>query len=104
MVDVRALVDRIRRRTRGATARPVILMYHRIASPAIDPWGLAVTPHHFEEHLDVLRSRTVLSVADLVDRLERGALPDDAAAITFDDGYFDNLRAAKPRLAAAGMR
>jgi len=104
MVEVRAVVDRIRRRIRGATPRPVILMYHRIASPAIDPWGLAVTPPHFEEHLDVLRSRTVLSVAELVDRLERGGLPDNAAAITFDDGYVDNLRAAKPRLAAAGMR
>jgi peptidoglycan/xylan/chitin deacetylase (PgdA/CDA1 family) len=104
MVNVPALLDRIRRRIRGATPRPVILMYHRIASPAVDPWGLAVTPHHFEEHLDVLRSRTVLSVAELVDRLEHGALPDDAAAITFDDGYLDNLRAAKPRLAAAGMR
>ena len=23
---------------------PVILMYHRIAEPPYDPWGLAVTP------------------------------------------------------------
>jgi peptidoglycan/xylan/chitin deacetylase (PgdA/CDA1 family) len=78
-------------------------MYHRIAAPAVDPWGLAVRPEHFEQHLRVLRSRTVLSMSEFVDRLERRTLPGKAVAITFDDGYVDNLREAKPRLAAAGM-
>jgi peptidoglycan/xylan/chitin deacetylase (PgdA/CDA1 family) len=101
--DVRALLETIRRRVRGAAPRPLILMYHRIARPPIDPWALAVAPRHFEEHLDVLRSRTVLPITEFVDRLEHASLPDDAVAITFDDGYVDNLREAKPRLAAAGM-
>lgn len=79
-------------------------MYHRIAEPRVDPWGLAVRPDHFEAHLAVLRrSRHPLSMAELVERLERGALPHDAVAVTFDDGYADTLREAKPRLAAAAI-
>ena len=82
--------------------QPVILVYHRIAHPPVDPWGLAVQPDHFEEQLASLRrSRRPLHMSDFVNRLERGTLPRDAVAVTFDDGYVDNLREAKPRLAAA---
>ena len=88
----------------GSRKRPVILAYHRIAAPSIDPWGLAVHPDRFEAHLDVLRAhRKVLSMSELVTRLAAGTLPDDAVAITFDDGYADNLRNAKPRLARHGF-
>lgn len=85
-------------------SRPLILMYHRVAAPAIDPWGLAVRPDRFEAHLDLLRRRrTVLSVGEIVKRLQSGVLPDNAVAITFDDGYADNLVEAQPRLAAHDM-
>ncbi len=84
--------------------RPLILMYHRVADPPVDPWCLAVRPDHFEEHLAVLRrSRQPLTVSEFVERLERRTLSADAVAVTFDDGYVDNLREAKPRLAAAGV-
>jgi peptidoglycan/xylan/chitin deacetylase (PgdA/CDA1 family) len=77
-------------------------MYHRVASPAVDPWGLAVHPDRFEAQLAELRRRRhPLPISDFVRKLERGALPDDAVAVTFDDGYVDNLRRASPRLAAA---
>jgi len=79
-------------------------MYHRIARPPIDPWGLAVRPEYFEQHLDILqRSRHPLSLSEFVQRLEQRRLPNDAVAVTFDDGYVDNLREAKPRLDACGV-
>jgi peptidoglycan/xylan/chitin deacetylase (PgdA/CDA1 family) len=79
-------------------------MYHRVASPSVDPWGLAVQPHNFESHLRVLgRRRTPMTMSGLVERLTRGTLPHDAVAVTFDDGYVDNLQRAKPMLSAAGI-
>jgi peptidoglycan/xylan/chitin deacetylase (PgdA/CDA1 family) len=79
-------------------------MYHRIAAPRLDPWGLAVHPDHFEAHIRILsRRRRPMAMFEFVQRLDRGTLPNDAVAITFDDGYVDNLRQAKPRLAAAGL-
>jgi peptidoglycan/xylan/chitin deacetylase (PgdA/CDA1 family) len=100
---MRRLLQRLRR-VAHSRSRPLILMYHRVAAPAIDPWGLAVHPDRFEAHLDVLRRRRiVLSVGEIVSRLKAGTLPDKAVAITFDDGYVDNLTEAQPRLAAHGM-
>jgi peptidoglycan/xylan/chitin deacetylase (PgdA/CDA1 family) len=94
----------LRRRVRSRRPRPLILMYHRVATPAIDPWGLAVHPDRFEAHLHVLRlRRTPMSMPELVRRLQLGTLPDNAAAITFDDGYADNLHEARPRLAAGNV-
>jgi peptidoglycan/xylan/chitin deacetylase (PgdA/CDA1 family) len=79
-------------------------MYHRIARPPVDPWGLAVRPEYFEQHLEVLRrSRHPLPLSEFVQRLSQRTLPNDAVAITFDDGYVDNLREAKPRLEAGGV-
>jgi peptidoglycan/xylan/chitin deacetylase (PgdA/CDA1 family) len=84
--------------------KPIILMYHRVADPVFDPWGLAVAPHRFEEHLAVLREvRVPLAMTEFVDRLEQGILPNRAVGVTFDDGYVDNLVAAKPRLERAGI-
>jgi len=101
---MRFLSEKIRRRIGWRESRPVILMYHRIASPRVDPWGLAVQPERFEQHLAVLRrTRCPLPISEFVSRLERGALPGDAVAVTFDDGYVDNLHEASPRLAAAGV-
>jgi peptidoglycan/xylan/chitin deacetylase (PgdA/CDA1 family) len=85
------LLDRFRDRC-------VILLYHRIARVEPDPWGLCVTPEHFAEHLDVLRAwRRV--------RLDKIGPPSWSiggrglsAAITFDDGYADNLYQAAPLL------
>lgn len=85
-------------------SKPIILMYHRIADLAVDPWGLAVAPECFAEHLAVLRlAREPLAMTDFVKRLKTGNLPPNAVAITFDDGYSDNLRAAKPPLGGAGI-
>jgi peptidoglycan/xylan/chitin deacetylase (PgdA/CDA1 family) len=97
----RALSAMFRRR-RSPDPKPLILMYHRIADEPADPWGLAVHPARFEEQLEVLRrTRHPLALADFAGKLQRGTLPPNAVALTFDDGYADNLLAAKPRLAAA---
>lgn len=83
---------------------PLILMYHRIAQTDLDPWSLAVTPRHFAEHLSVLRrTRRPLAMSDFADQFHANTLPDEAVAVTFDDGYVDNLIFGKPRLEAADI-
>ena len=97
-------LHRIMRRSQPPEPKPVILMYHRIADEPVDPWGLAVSPARFEEQLQVLRrTRHPLPLTDFVHRLVAGTLPARAVALTFDDGYADNLFAGKPRLVAADI-
>jgi peptidoglycan/xylan/chitin deacetylase (PgdA/CDA1 family) len=77
----------------------VILMYHRVAETTRDPYGLAVRPSSFAQHVDYLaESATVVPLADTV---EPGAAT--TVAITFDDGYADNATTAAPTLVAAGL-
>ena len=74
-------------------------MYHRIAEEEFDPWGLAVKPAHFREHLAWLsENRTVLRLQDFADLHRRSALPEDAIAVTLDDGYACNSEVAAPLL------
>jgi peptidoglycan/xylan/chitin deacetylase (PgdA/CDA1 family) len=80
----------------------MILMYHRVANPSYDPWGLAVRPERFEAQLAILRrTRCPLPMPEFVQRLIEGRLPRNAVGLTFDDGYADNLRQAAPRLRRA---
>jgi peptidoglycan/xylan/chitin deacetylase (PgdA/CDA1 family) len=82
----------------------VILMYHRVADLAADPYQLAVPPARFAQHLDYLkRTCTVMRLTNLIDALQANDLPKRAVAITFDDGYIDNYREAYPLLKAAGL-
>jgi peptidoglycan/xylan/chitin deacetylase (PgdA/CDA1 family) len=86
---------------RGLTQKgqAVVLAYHSIAEPATDPFDLAVAPAVFEEHLRVLStSGRILSVSELGERLRKGTLTDTCFALTFDDGYANNLHTAKPVL------
>jgi peptidoglycan/xylan/chitin deacetylase (PgdA/CDA1 family) len=95
---------RVVRALRSIGPKPVILMYHRVAEPEIDPWGLAVSAAHFDEHMALLRaSRTVMPLAELVDCYKCNVLPRNSVAITFDDGYADNLANAKPILGRYGL-
>jgi peptidoglycan/xylan/chitin deacetylase (PgdA/CDA1 family) len=101
---IRTRVRSVARRILPYAPQPLILMYHRIAEEPVDPWGLAVSPAHFEEHLRVLRrKRYPLRLDEFVNRLVAGTLPPRAVALTFDDGYVDNLTAGKPRLADADV-
>ena len=77
----------------------LILMYHRVNNVDSDPWGLCVQPNHFAEHLEVLRRETVpFSLQAFVRAHQERRLPHRAVAVTFDDGYADNLFNAKPLL------
>ena len=92
--------------TRFAPRRPapVILMYHCVAAPARDTWSLCVSPDRFRDQLAALRDRrTPVSATALVAALDEGRAAEDAVALTFDDGYVDNLVTAKPLLEAAGV-
>lgn len=76
-----------------------ILLYHRISDPSADPIMLCVTPLCFENHLQFLKENyDVLPLSELSQRLVDGTLKGNEAAITFDDGYQDNLTYALPLL------
>lgn len=84
--------------------RAVVLLYHRIADVAADPHRLAVPPAAFAEHLEMLRGRyPVEPLPDLVEKLPRRAYRDGTVAVSFDDGYADNLTAACPTAARLGV-
>lgn len=77
----------------------VVLMYHRVAAPERDPYGLAVTPERFAEQMQLLHDRG--DVVPLQEVLDGGAAT--RVAITFDDGYADNATTAAPLVAQAGL-
>jgi peptidoglycan/xylan/chitin deacetylase (PgdA/CDA1 family)/SAM-dependent methyltransferase len=86
------------------SGRGMILMYHRISEPDTDPFALCVTPAHFAEHLGVIRrDAKTLTLTEMADCVRRGRIPDRSIAITFDDGYADNLQNAKPLLQHRGI-
>ncbi|RWE00112.1 polysaccharide deacetylase family protein [Mesorhizobium sp.] len=77
--------------------RPVVLMYHRIGEPLVDPWQLSVSPQNFARQIEILgETRDIVPLQWLVQRLCDGRPPRNAAAITFDDGYADVLQNAVP--------
>ena len=77
----------------------LILMYHHIADAPSDAGVLSVSPKHFEEHLQVIRSVAhPISLTGLTAAAAARTVPRSAIAVTLDDGYADNLYAAKPLL------
>ncbi len=75
-----------------------ILMYHRVA-PGLAGDQLTVTPEHFERQMAYLaRSCRVRSLSQVVDDLKHSRVRRGDVAITFDDGYLDNLSHALPIL------
>jgi peptidoglycan/xylan/chitin deacetylase (PgdA/CDA1 family) len=88
----------------GPNARLSILIFHRVL-PEPDPLipGEA-TVISFDAKLDLLKSVfNVLPLPEAVSRLKTGTLPARAAAITFDDGYADNVTNALPILQKHGL-
>jgi peptidoglycan/xylan/chitin deacetylase (PgdA/CDA1 family) len=72
-----------------------VLVYHRVASPVEDAYRLSVSGHTFERQLRIARGIGRVVDADaLVTRLGAGASTSGLIAVTFDDGYEDNLSTA----------
>src|SRR4051812_47294780 len=96
-------IERLRRAVRWprtqSEGQVLILLYHRIAELHSDPWGLAVTPRRFTEHVEALQQHArAMRLQQLPQGLLKGDLPDRSVVVTFDDGYADNLHNAKPVL------
>jgi peptidoglycan/xylan/chitin deacetylase (PgdA/CDA1 family) len=88
----------------GRRPRAVVLVYHRVAERSLDPWRLTVDPEIFAGQMETLaRDWSPLSLAELVDGFGRRRLPERAVAVTFDDGYADNLEVAAPILLEHGI-
>jgi peptidoglycan/xylan/chitin deacetylase (PgdA/CDA1 family) len=94
MWGLQAVRRRLRRR-----AHAVVLCYHHVATLERDPFLLTVTPERFAEQLDFLRDEcSVVRLADVTSAADRQSSTRPAVAVTFDDGYADNLANAKPEL------
>jgi len=74
---------------------PLVLLYHRVADVEDDPLGLAVSPLRFAAQLAILKEHREVVPLQAVLAGEAGPR---AIAVTFDDGYHDNLLHALPAL------
>jgi peptidoglycan/xylan/chitin deacetylase (PgdA/CDA1 family) len=76
----------------------VVVAFHRVQDIA-DSNGLTIGPEMFERYCRFfMRHFRLISLRDLVDRMERGQELNRHLAITFDDGYRDNFENAAPVL------
>ena len=73
-----------------------ILLYHHVSAQT--PASTSITPQQFEQHMAYLHDHyTVLPLTDIVSALrQRQPLPDNAIAVTFDDGYANILENGHP--------
>lgn len=99
-----------RARARLDGTRACILNYHRVIP---ESWaerdsveaGMYVTPASFRLQLEILRELFhVMPLGELAERVRDGrSLPHGACAITFDDGWRDNLEHGLPELRRADL-
>jgi peptidoglycan/xylan/chitin deacetylase (PgdA/CDA1 family) len=86
-----------------------ILMYHRVCNPESASYpiqaGMYVRPETFKLHCEYLKKNAnVISVDKLADAvINKETLPKRTIAITFDDGWRDNLENAFPVLKALNL-
>jgi len=75
-----------------------VLLYHSISNQkSIDPLGLRVSVENFNEQLNYLLQEDY-EISLLSDIVQKRKFHKNVIAITFDDGYLDNLEVAAPVL------
>ena len=83
------------------TGAPV-LMYHAVGPEEGADWPktLIMKPELFEAHLGYLKEQgyTIVTVAELAERLTKGESVDKYVALSFDDGYKNNYSVVLPLL------
>ena len=78
---------------------PLVLLYHRVAEDPIDSQLLSVSPKNFEGHLKELKTNyRVVPLRQLLHEVQIRQTRPNTVALTFDDGYLDNLTEALPLL------
>jgi glycosyltransferase involved in cell wall biosynthesis/peptidoglycan/xylan/chitin deacetylase (PgdA/CDA1 family)/SAM-dependent methyltransferase len=88
----------------AADGKAAILLYHRIDRSARDRWHLCVSPENFASQLDrVVQRFHPVSLRELADSVRDGQVRHRSMALTFDDGYRDNLTNASRRLQERGV-
>jgi len=81
----------------------IIVAFHRVNDSLCEN-GLTVSPRHFARFCRFFRTNfDVVSVGQLVGRLERNESIAGTLAITFDDGYLDNIEIAAPILRSVAL-
>ncbi|MCU1259384.1 MAG: polysaccharide deacetylase [Bryobacterales bacterium] len=94
----------LRRIKRWGSGGVLILVYHRITRLPRDPWSLCVSPEQFQQQLAVLRKQACpIPLRELSSHLKRSLLKKPRVAITFDDGYADNLHEAERLLSQSSV-
>lgn len=88
----------------GPGAKLSILIFHRVLAQSDSLFPSEATIQSFDAHMGLLKSLfNVLPLPEAVRRLKAGTLPARSAAITFDDGYADNVTHALPILQKHGL-
>jgi peptidoglycan/xylan/chitin deacetylase (PgdA/CDA1 family) len=76
-----------------------VLMYHRVGVSQVDPWHLCVAPGRFASQVRALGAfADVVPLEGLYDALRKSRGSRPVVALTFDDGYLDNLTEGAPVL------
>lgn len=91
--------------TAGETPRLSILIYHRVLP---EPDALATwdpTAAQFDRQMRILAACfKPMALGEAISRLQQRTLPSRALAVTFDDGYADNVATALPILVRHNIR
>ena len=84
--------------------RLLILIYHRVRLRPDAMFPTEVNAERFDWQMSLLRRHChPMALADAVAGLRTGSLPPRSVAVTFDDGYADNVTGALPILRRHGI-